>query len=260
MSHLKLQLFQLLRREQHGWGAAGLYWTSSEGVVDLGAGSSGTGDVASMRAGLRMIGRDMGGTPTCRGEARGCRMRGDWPKGEGPWTGEVVNGTGMGGIKGGAGDDRPDPGTRNERTQWFSLCSTSVISVICLNMRPTQSHLEQFSVFLAVFWACMLWPRDECADPQLQKLTTVLNVSDGNDLIWPMNLWWAVTTTSLRLIYTWHWVTTSMNTADLQTATFLTTWIRDGQLIKVQLITSTWLLITHLQKQQGFPSGFTHYY
>lgn len=34
----------------------------------------------------------------------------------------------------------------------------------------------------------------------------------------------------------------------------------DGQLIKVQLITSTWLLITHLQKQQGFPSGFTHYY
>lgn len=117
MSHLKLQLFQLLRREQHGWEAAGLYWTSSEGVVDLGAGSSGTGDVASMRAGLRMIGRDMGGTPTCRGEARGCRMRGDWPKGEGPWTGEVVNGTGMGGIKGGAGDDRPDPGTRNERTQ-----------------------------------------------------------------------------------------------------------------------------------------------
>lgn len=115
--HLTLQLFQLLRREQHGWGAAGLYWTSSEGVVDLGAGSSGTGDVASMRAGLRMIGRDMGGTPTCRGEARGCRMRGDWPKGEGPWTGEVVNGTGMGGIEGGTGDDRPDPGTQNERTQ-----------------------------------------------------------------------------------------------------------------------------------------------
>lgn len=56
-----------------------------------------------------MIGRDMGGTPTCRGEARGCRMRGDWPKGEGPWTGEVVNGTGMGGIGGGTGDDRPDP-------------------------------------------------------------------------------------------------------------------------------------------------------
>lgn len=90
------------------WGGSS-YWTSS-GVVGLGLDSSGTGDVASMRAGLRMIGRDMGGTPTCRGEARGWRMRGDWPKGEAAWAGEVVNGTGMGEMEGGAGDDRPDPG------------------------------------------------------------------------------------------------------------------------------------------------------
>lgn len=62
-----------------------------------------------MRAGFRMIGRDMGGTPTCRGEARGCRMRGDWLKGDGAWTGDVVNGTGMGGIEGRTGDDRSDP-------------------------------------------------------------------------------------------------------------------------------------------------------
>lgn len=52
------------------------YWTSLEGVAGLGPGSSGTGDVASIRAGFKMIGRDMGGTPTCKGEARGCRIRG----------------------------------------------------------------------------------------------------------------------------------------------------------------------------------------
>lgn len=43
----------------------------------VGRGSRGTGEVASMRAGFRMMGRDMGGTPTCSGEARGCRMSGD---------------------------------------------------------------------------------------------------------------------------------------------------------------------------------------
>lgn len=76
--------------------------TSSDGLVGLGPGSSGTGDVASMRAGFRMIGRDMGGTPTCRGEARGCKMRGDWLKGEGAWAGGGVNGTG--GMEGGTGN------------------------------------------------------------------------------------------------------------------------------------------------------------
>lgn len=43
----------------------------------VGRGSRGTGEVASMRAGFRMMGRDMGGTPTCSEEAKGCRMRGD---------------------------------------------------------------------------------------------------------------------------------------------------------------------------------------
>lgn len=62
------------------------YLTSSEGPEE---GSSGTGDVASMRAGFRMIGKDMGGTPTCRGEARGCRMRGGWLKAEEAWAGDV---------------------------------------------------------------------------------------------------------------------------------------------------------------------------
>lgn len=91
------------------------YLTSSAGLVGLGPGSSGTGDVASMRAGLRMIGRDMGGTPTCRGEARGCRMRGDWLKGEEVWAGDVVNGTGMEmGMEGGTGDERSDPGNTEE--------------------------------------------------------------------------------------------------------------------------------------------------
>lgn len=56
-----------------------------------------------------MIGRDMGGTPTCKGEARGCRIRGDWVKGEGAWAEDVVNGTGMGGTEGGTGDDRSEP-------------------------------------------------------------------------------------------------------------------------------------------------------
>lgn len=43
----------------------------------VGRGSRGTGEVASIRAGFRMIGRDIGGTPTCSGEARGCRISGD---------------------------------------------------------------------------------------------------------------------------------------------------------------------------------------
>lgn len=94
------------------------YLTSSEGLVGLGQESSGTGEVASIRAGFRMIGRDMGGTPTCRGEARGCRMRGDWLKGEGAWAGDFVRGTGMGGMEGGAGDDRSDPGALGVGGSW----------------------------------------------------------------------------------------------------------------------------------------------
>lgn len=55
------------------------YLTSevSAGSVGRGAGTRGTGDVASMRAGFRMIGSVMGGTPTCSGEARGWSIRGD---------------------------------------------------------------------------------------------------------------------------------------------------------------------------------------
>lgn len=83
------------------------YFTSSDGLVDLAPGSSGTGDVASMRAGFRMIGSDMGGTPTCKGDARGCRMSGDWLNGEGAWRGDVVYGTE--GIEGGIGDEQSDP-------------------------------------------------------------------------------------------------------------------------------------------------------
>lgn len=49
----------------------------SAGPAGRGAGSRGTGDVASIRAGFKMIGRDMGGTPTCSGDARGWSIRGD---------------------------------------------------------------------------------------------------------------------------------------------------------------------------------------
>lgn len=97
------------------WELQFCYLTTSEGLVGLGPGSSGTGDVASMRAGFRMIGRDMGGTPTCRGEARGCRMRGDWLRGEVAWAEDVVKGTGMGGMDVGTGDDRSDPGKQTEQ-------------------------------------------------------------------------------------------------------------------------------------------------
>lgn len=62
-----------------------------------------------MRAGFSIIGRVMGGTPTCKGEARGCRMRGDWLKGEEACAGDAVNGTGMGRVDGGTGDDRSEP-------------------------------------------------------------------------------------------------------------------------------------------------------
>lgn len=44
----------------------------------------GTGEVASMSAGLRIMGRAMGGTPTCSGEVRGCRISGGWANGGGP--------------------------------------------------------------------------------------------------------------------------------------------------------------------------------
>ena len=60
-------------------GQAGVFYLTSEvsaGSADRG-GSRGTGDVASMRAGFRMIGKDMGGTPTCSGEAKGWSIRGD---------------------------------------------------------------------------------------------------------------------------------------------------------------------------------------
>lgn len=88
------------------------YLTSSEGLMGLAAGSRGTGEVASIRAGLRMIGRDMGATPTCRGDARGCRMRGDWLEGGEPWLG----GPGLVGLEQGRGGDESDPGTdRNHR-------------------------------------------------------------------------------------------------------------------------------------------------
>lgn len=83
------------------------YFTSLEGLVGRGPGSRGTGDVASIRAGFRMIGRDMGGTPICRGEARGWMRRGDGPRGEGAWMEEA--GTGMGDMEGGTGDDRSGP-------------------------------------------------------------------------------------------------------------------------------------------------------
>lgn len=52
--------------------------TSEVGMGSVGRGVArrGTGEVASMRAGLRIIGRVMGGTPTWRGEAKGCRING----------------------------------------------------------------------------------------------------------------------------------------------------------------------------------------
>lgn len=54
---------------------------------------SGTGEVASMRAGLRMMGSVMGGTPTCSGEVSGCRISGGWASGGGP-SGEGLEATG----------------------------------------------------------------------------------------------------------------------------------------------------------------------
>lgn len=46
------------------------------GSVGRWEGRSGTGEVASMRAGFRIMGSVIGGTPTCKGEARGWRIRG----------------------------------------------------------------------------------------------------------------------------------------------------------------------------------------
>lgn len=54
------------------------------GSVGRGVASRGTGEVASMSAGLRMMGRVMGGTPTCSGEVKGCRISGGWDRGEDP--------------------------------------------------------------------------------------------------------------------------------------------------------------------------------
>lgn len=85
------------------------YLTPSGGLVGLGPESNGTGDVASISAGFRMIGRGIGGTPTCRGEASGCKMRGDWLRGEDTWAGDAVIGTGV--TEGGTGEHRSDPAT-----------------------------------------------------------------------------------------------------------------------------------------------------
>lgn len=87
------------------------YLTSSVGLVGLGPGSRGTGDVASIRAGFRMIGRDMGGTPTCRGEASGCKMSGGWAG-----DGGEVSGTVMEGTVGGTGEwHSGDPGQKERQ-------------------------------------------------------------------------------------------------------------------------------------------------
>lgn len=54
------------------------------GSVGRGVAKRGTGEVASISAGFRMMGRVMGGTPTCSGEVRGCRISGGWVSGGGP--------------------------------------------------------------------------------------------------------------------------------------------------------------------------------
>lgn len=68
-----------------------------------------------MRAGFRMIGRDIGGTPTCSGEARGCRMSGDWLRGGGDTGGLIFVGVGIGGVEGGTGDDLSVPAHRKRK-------------------------------------------------------------------------------------------------------------------------------------------------
>lgn len=103
-----------------------------------------------------MIGRDMGGTPTCRGEARGCRMRGDWLKGEEPWGGEVVNGTGMGEADGGTGDERSDPENTGIKTteKTFQYTSVSIPLLSFLIGRGCRSHTcSTVTVIFEVVWA-----------------------------------------------------------------------------------------------------------
>jgi len=74
------------------------------------SGRRGRGEEASMRAGFRMMGRAMGATPTCRGDASGCRIRRDWLVGEGPRAGDTLRGGGVRGQGRGTGDDRSVPG------------------------------------------------------------------------------------------------------------------------------------------------------
>lgn len=74
-------------------------------LAGLGPGSSGTGDVASIKAGFKMMGRCMGGTATCSGEANGCRMRGGWLGGGGD------------GLDGAGAGDEPSAPTRQDKTK-----------------------------------------------------------------------------------------------------------------------------------------------
>lgn len=91
-------------------GQTGVFYFTSEVSAGSAArgGSRGTGDVASMRAGFRMMGKDMGGTPTCSGEAKGWSIRGDWLRGAGD-SEELFTVIGTGGVEGGTGDDLSVP-------------------------------------------------------------------------------------------------------------------------------------------------------
>lgn len=89
----------------------------SVGTEGRGVERRGTGEEASMRAGFRMIGRDMGGTPTCRGEARGCRMRGDWQRDGGDSGEAIFTGLDIGGVEGGTGDDLSVPEEEKEKKE-----------------------------------------------------------------------------------------------------------------------------------------------
>lgn len=74
-------------------------------------------------------------------------MRGDWLKGEGPWAGDAVNGTGMGDSERGTGDDRSDPGKHRQENSTDKSAHSKPVQLISLKWEMVAEHYVTAVIF-----------------------------------------------------------------------------------------------------------------